>query len=307
MILGSATTFSFYLHARGSQPGGALLLGGVDIHQQLEVVRRRGATLVSVLVAVLVLGIFALALFVWSQQRTVALRGDTTSQATKPPASPTTRTEHVSPGISGAHVRGLPIMARKPTPVSHGYQDCPAEGDGGDRQQNRLKNRVDSAAWLATDFDDVLSLPWPPGVDRRQRDHWTRGDRSAVAKYEGLPLSIEGYFAGAKQEGPEASNCHGADADFRDWHIWIASEPGRDRARSIVVETTPSVRAIHPEWTLSAIRRLARDSTRVRVSGWLFLDPEHPDQDGRTRGTIWEIHPVMRIEAWKNGQWEEMR
>jgi len=198
-------------------------------------------------------------------------------------------------------------MSRKPTPVSTGYKDCPPNGDGGDRIQNRLKNRTDSARWLAADFDTVRLLTWPRRVERRKREGWTRADRAAVAKYEGLPLAIEGYFAGAKVEGPEATNCHGADSDFRDWHIWLSGEPGRDRTRAIVVETTPAVRAGHPSWKFSVIRRLARDSTRVRVSGWLFLDPEHPDQVGRTRGTIWEIHPVMRIDAWKNGQWEELR
>ena len=42
---------------------------------------------------------------------------------------------------------------------------------------------------------------------------------------------------------------------------------------------------------------------RVRISGWLMLDPEHPDQVGKTRGTIWEIHPIMQIEVNQNGQW----
>ena len=39
------------------------------------------------------------------------------------------------------------------------------------------------------------------------------------------------------------------------------------------------------------------------VSGWLMLDPEHPDQVGKTRGTIWEIHPVMRMEVEQQGRW----
>jgi len=39
------------------------------------------------------------------------------------------------------------------------------------------------------------------------------------------------------------------------------------------------------------------DSLAVRISGWLMLDPEHPDQLGKTRGTIWEIHPVMKLKV----------
>jgi hypothetical protein len=34
-----------------------------------------------------------------------------------------------------------------------------------------------------------------------------------------------------------------------------------------------------------------------------MLDPEHPDQVGKTRGTIWEIHPVMKIEVEQDGKW----
>jgi hypothetical protein len=48
----------------------------------------------------------------------------------------------------------------------------------------------------------------------------------------------------------------------------------------------------------------AHDKARVTVSGWLMLDPDHPSDATGTpnkphpsRGTIWEIHPVMKIEA----------
>jgi hypothetical protein len=51
------------------------------------------------------------------------------------------------------------------------------------------------------------------------------------------------------------------------------------------------------------VRRLAHDGTPVRVSGWLMLDPEHPDQVGRTRGTIWEIHPILAIEVRRGDAW----
>jgi hypothetical protein len=135
------------------------------------------------------------------------------------------------------------------------------------------------------------------------RGEWSWRDSIAVAQHEGLPVVIEGYFVASKQEGPEATNCHGAETRFRDWHLWLSATPGKDRRRSIVVETTPVIRARHPEWSFSDVRRLVRDSTLVRVSGWLMLDPEHPEQLGKTRGTLWEIHPVMRIEVQRDGQW----
>lgn len=68
-----------------------------------------------------------------------------------------------------------------------------------------------------------------------------------------------------------------------------------------MVEVTPRVRARHPGWTLQAFQSLARQKSRVRIGGWTMLDPEHPDQVGKTRGTIWEIHPVMRVDVMQGG------
>jgi hypothetical protein len=66
---------------------------------------------------------------------------------------------------------------------------------------------------------------------------------------------------------------------------------------------TPRVRAAHPsEFDKQQIIKWARDGTRVRVFGWTMLDHDHPDdaepdKTGRagSRGTILELHPVMRI------------
>ena len=213
---------------------------------------------------------------------------------------------HSSAGVTPARTERLPPPARRPVPESPGFEGCPAAGDGGDRELNRLKNRVDTAAWVPTPFASILDLGWPPGVVRRTRATWSRSDTRRIAASEGLPVVVEGYFVGAKVEAPEATNCHGAESKFRDWHLWLASSPGKDRRRSIVVETTPVMRARHPEWKLGDVRRLVRDSTLVRVSGWLLFDPDHPDQLRKTRGTLWEIHPVMRIELQRDGRWVEM-
>lgn len=213
---------------------------------------------------------------------------------------------HSSAGVTPARTDRLPTVARRPVPESPGFEGCPASGDGGDRELNRLKNRVDTAAWVPTPFASILSLGWPPGVVRRSRAAWSRSDARRVAASEGLPVVVEGYFVAAKVEGPESTNCHGADSKFRDWHLWLASSPGKDRRRSIVVETTPVIRASHPEWKIGDIRRLVRDSTLVRVSGWLLFDPDHPEQLGKTRGTLWEVHPVMRIEIQREGRWSDI-
>ena len=123
-----------------------------------------------------------------------------------------------------------------------------------------------------------------------------------LGKLEGIPVVVEGYLYGGKESGPESTNCHGSDSENVDWHVWFTETAGEDRTRSIVVEPTPRTRVNH-HWTLKQITQIAQDQLKVRISGWLFFDPEHPDQIGQTRGTLWEIHPVMQFEVEQNGRW----
>ena len=198
----------------------------------------------------------------------------------------------------------FPEMTDKPKAKQAVFKGCPSEGDGGDPVLNRLKNRVDEAnEYRPIPFENVLGLPWPAGVERKVRDRWTAAETEEVRRYEGIPVSIEGFVAGARKEGEESCNCHGADDDQRDFHVWLTQNANEDRGRSIVVEVTPRLRFKHPAWTTEALGEISRDARRVMISGWLMLDPEHPDQVGRTRGTIWEIHPITKIEVEQNGRW----
>ena len=116
-------------------------------------------------------------------------------------------------------------------------------------------------------------------------------------------MSVEGYLVKARASGPEATNCHGDEPRFRDYHLWLTSAPGAGRERSLIAEMTPRVRAVHPNWNLEVLNRVVASGDRVRASGWLLLDQEHPDQIRKTRGTLWEVHPVTRFEVQRGGQW----
>ncbi|MGB7922480.1 MAG: hypothetical protein WCF57_04490 [Pyrinomonadaceae bacterium] len=215
------------------------------------------------------------------------------------PESTTTTTSASEPGAAA----GMPEMPVKPQPINAPFKGCPPEGDGGDPALNRLKNRIDEGNYVPVSFDAIAQLQWPEGVERRRRSKWSASDAQAVARYEGIPVVVEGYLAASKLEGPESPNCHGADNEFRDFHIWVTKNAEDDRKGSIVVETTPPVRANHPNWRTDLLGQIARKDQRVRISGWLMLDPEHPDQVGKTRGTIWEVHPVMKIEVLDGDRW----
>ena len=197
---------------------------------------------------------------------------------------------------------GLPDMPAKPKPQSSTFQGCPPQGDGGDPILNTLKNRIDEGNYVPVSFDAIFNLTWPKTVERRERSNWSAEDTATIAKSEGIPVVVEGYIYGAKESGAESANCHATSSDMVDWHVWFTKNPGEDRTHSIVIEPTPRSRANH-KWTIKMMEDLAKNQTPVRISGWVFFDPEHPDQVGKTRGTIWEIHPVMQIEFQQNGQW----
>ncbi|MGA7733083.1 MAG: lamin tail domain-containing protein [Chloroflexia bacterium] len=199
---------------------------------------------------------------------------------------------------------GTPIFGTdlgKPKPVVDYYKGCPPSGDGGDPLLNTLKNRIDETTWEPVTAQTLLSIPWPEAIEGRPRSRWSEADKEEVARYEGTPIQLEGYLISAKKQGPETCNCRSVeDVDF---HIWLAAGADIGRESSVVIETTPRVMAVHPQWTISRINTIARNKERVRISGWVMMDPEHPDQIGKTRGTIWEIHPVMQIETMQFGEW----
>ena len=43
--------------------------------------------------------------------------------------------------------------------------------------------------------------------------------------------------------------------------------------------------------------QIAIDQTPVQISGWLLMDPEHPDQVLKTRGASASPHPIMQNEG----------
>jgi hypothetical protein len=213
------------------------------------------------------------------------------------------RAREASPAASGPHHAASWEAGPKPEPKEISFHGCPPEGDGNDPGVNLLKNRVDEGEYIPVPFDTIVGLSWPHGIERRRRASWSDEDRKSVALHEGIPIRLEGYLAGVKEEGKESPNCHVEGHAFRDFHLWLVPGPDDDRSKSVVVEVTPRVRETHPNWTLNRIRSIVRNHDRVEIGGWLMLDPEHPDQVGATRGTIWEIHPVMMIRVEENGVW----
>jgi hypothetical protein len=220
--------------------------------------------------------------------------GGPSTTATPPAATPTVAAASITVPAGGPPY---------PTPQEETYQGCPPQGDGGDTQLNVLKNRIDTAAWQSTPLASLLALTWPSGVEKTRRSAWASADAAAVAQNEGRPVETEGYVLMVRHEGPESPNCH--DAASRDYHVWLGASPSDSRADSMIVELAPRVVARNPGWGgQSTLLRLA--GHHVRIGGWLLLDQEHPEQLHKTRGTLWEIHPVMQIWVEQNGAWNDL-
>lgn len=184
--------------------------------------------------------------------------------------------------------------------ISVAHADCPPEGDGGDPALNTLKNRTDRpTSTLPLSVDHVLSLP--AVRTKLDRARWTAAQRKTIGDLEGAGVSVVGYFLGAKEEGPESANCHGEERAQRDFHLYLANQPTDAKSASMVVEITP--RQHDKRWTLPELNALVRTKTLVRVSGWLMYDQEHGAEVGKSRGTLWEIHPITALEVQRDGGW----
>lgn len=222
-------------------------------------------------------------------------------------ASAAAATDGVSAMISAADtdISSWP----RPTPTEVQSGQCSAAGRGQtrvDSATNLLKNRVDiPSEYHSVTFEEIMGLPDTGLPTRRYR--WTPQDSALVVQYEGVPVQIEGYLADAVEEGPEATNCGQDTHPWHDWHIWVVHTEGEavnhDKRAALVVEVTPRVRALPMPWVLADLKAIHRAHEPVRISGWLMFDPDHPNNIGTSRGTIWEIHPVTKIEAFRNGAW----
>ena len=229
--------------------------------------------------------------------------------ATAPGSGSTTTSPNAGTTTGVGAVSDVAALA-KPRPVEADDPACPNVGGHAserlDSATNLLKNRVHDGQYTPVPFQAVLGLPWQ-GMPTK-RFSWTAADLARTADYEGAAISVTGFLVAAEPKTGEACNCENAAPEWVDWHIWLvetrAEASAGKKRNAIVVETTPRVRKeFANRFDLAQIRQWARTGQKVTVSGWLMLDPDHPSDATGTahknasRGTIWEIHPVMKIEA----------
>jgi uncharacterized protein YgiM (DUF1202 family) len=175
--------------------------------------------------------------------------------------------------------------------VINGHSVCGPTGKP-TKALNSSKNRTDipdANSYISVDWNALAGLP-----------------SSQANKVQGAPVAVEGYLSHkVNVEGAESTNCGLTNQDEVDWHMYLTNQPKQGIAQAIIVETTPRTRPLH-SWNKSTLDALVDSDTRVRMSGWLMYDSEHISAIGTQRATVWEVHPITRIEtkgpdgSWKN-------
>jgi len=197
--------------------------------------------------------------------------------------------------------------------ISLSENKCPPEGDGGDPTLNRLKNRTGvPASYEEMDVDHFIE-EFPYLFTPLFRSDFSQGQRQYFKKKENRGISLVGYILAARLSPPDSTNCHSKTK--RDINLYIGeSFPDSEQEAetmmtdSAKVELTPKGQALHATWNLQLLEQLAKQVAKVRVSGWLLYDSLDLDRNllGETRGTLWEIDPVTKIEVWKDEKWQAL-
>jgi len=144
------------------------------------------------------------------------------------------------------------------------------EDKGETPEAKKLRGRT--TAPKAADVDSAVTLD----------SMLSKKDKSAFSESKGA--TIEGYVVQVEQE------------EDKDVHLVLAPSAGEtDTKKWVIVEVTPAWQKKGGNFTADSLRKL--HGQKVRVTGWLYYEPDEPSPD--PRGTRWEIHPVTEITAAK--------
>jgi hypothetical protein len=203
------------------------------------------------------------------------------------------------------------------------------------KERNRMKNRWppgDLSAFPVDALDTAGFLKkvaaYNASLQSQRRGELTAAQKDELDRYENQIVSLTGWLAFAYAGPPETTNC--ASTNFHDWHLELFENPS-DHAPQ-VGDPTPIICEITPRTeqrlyrdgvriqSLAGFFRLpdvsyhatGHDGCKVRVTGYLLWDDDHNGTAdvGPTvehfsnngfhhpwRSTVWEIHPVITIEA----------
>ena len=243
--------------------------------------------------------------WVFAKYLRILASSDPTPESPATAAATPTASATISTEISPDWEKPVP----GPTTFASGGKTCGPSGQGGDSPTNLLKNRTDaSATYHEVGFDVVAGLAYPTPAPKHRQD-WTEAQLAVIKPFEGVSITVVGYIVAIKPQNNgsgESTNCYWTQLSQVDWHMALTKNPGDGEKDAVVVETTPRIRKSHSKWTPTALAPWKNTDAPVRISGWLMLDPEHRNHLNKYRSTLWEIHPITKIEVFSNGQWVDL-
>jgi len=93
----------------------------------------------------------------------------------------------------------------------------------------------------------------------------------------------------SNMNGGESVNCYTSGPEYNDIHMPLVPDVKAPYSTTVVSEVIPHQRP--KAWEVATLKKVKNP---VRITGQLFFDgSHHPDAE---RPTVWEIHPVYKIE-----------
>jgi hypothetical protein len=211
------------------------------------------------------------------------------------------------PDRSAVSAKPNSFLADLSTLTTGVFEGCQPEGSGGDPILNRLKSRdIPPSSYEPITVAKLLSVEHTSldAAGNAFRANWPNASLAEAALWEQRGATLEGYLLDAMQQQPAAWNCN--DVLRCDYQLWIGISPDADPSNAIIVGISPRLLPSHPNWRLGILNRLAKDRAKVRISGWLLWDQQYQEEVGKSRSTLWEIHPIHVIEVWSGGGWRNL-
>lgn len=213
-------------------------------------------------------------------------------------------------GVKPAGWPNLSTLNNYPNPHGNtcsedGTTSSGREPRGEKREENQQKNRyLLPSKYKTYTVDQVLALP-----------------PTARQTLVNSGATVIGYISAVLPGGSgESCNCNATRTELLDAHIEVVSDPSRqspDGKGILIVEVTERSRRlalsgllktnIGNDWSTRQLKR-GLEGHWVKLSGWLFYDPDHVEESWSNdskdtignpnwRGSSWELHPIMGIEV----------
>ncbi len=189
----------------------------------------------------------------------------------------------------------LCIIVTTLSSIAQTTKPCPVTGDSKrkiDQLSDSLKNRNSTSIIVSSKYIGEFFVS---GDDFNRFTYYTY-------------VKVRGMITEVKHGSSEQCNCHSTEKLDYDIHIVFSDSLGNGK---MICEVNRFTQATDKGLNYAAIHSMI--GRQVIIYGWLFPDSEHEQNATNTcikctnvwRTTIWEIHPIMKIEVLNVPSWSK--